>query len=90
MSKRTKFTPTPGEIYKNQGGGSFKCLRTVGFIMDHDAVMQNTASGWTFTAHGCGMYDNGTMDWDYSSGGQFEELDCSPSWYTDKKEVTSW
>lgn len=74
MSTRTKFTPTPGSTYKNQGGGTFKCLRSGGFMTEYDAVMQNTASGWTFTAHGCGGYEDGTMDWDYSSGGRFEEV----------------
>lgn len=72
--ERTKFTPKPGKIYKNAGGGSFRCLRAEGFIADHNAEMQNTASGWTFTAHGCGIYGDGTIDWDFSTGGRFEEV----------------
>lgn len=69
--KRTKFTPKPGEIYKNAGGGTFRCLRSGGWIMDYEAVMQNTASGWTFKAIGCGIYEDGTIDWDFSVGGRF-------------------
>lgn len=71
--KRTKFTPKKGKIYKNAGGGSFRCLRAGGFLPEFNAEMQNTASGWTFTARGCGMYENGTIDWDYSVGGRFAE-----------------
>ena len=26
--KREKFTPKAGEIYRNQGGGTFRCLRS--------------------------------------------------------------
>lgn len=72
--KRTKFTPEQGKIYKNQGGGTFRCLRSGGFLGDHEATMQNVASGWTFTAKGCGIYEDGTIDWDYSTGGRFEEV----------------
>ena len=53
--KRTKFTPEQGKTYKNQGGGTFRWLRSGGFLGDHEATMQNVASGWTFTAKGCGI-----------------------------------
>lgn len=68
--KCEKFTPEAGKTYKNQGGGTFRCLSagTAG-----RAIMQNEASGWTFTANGCGLYEDGTMDWDYSTGDRFEK-----------------
>lgn len=72
MSERTKFTPTPGRCYKNIGGGTFKCIRVGGSINECDAIMRNIASGWTFTAHGCGIFEDGRIDWDYSSHGRFE------------------
>lgn len=67
---RTKFTPEAGATYTNAGGGSFRCLQS-GQI--GEAVMQNVASLWTLNAHGCGVYEDGTIDWDYSTGGHFEE-----------------
>lgn len=70
--KREKFTPKAGEIYRNQGGGTFRCLRS-GYTAG-EATMQNVKSGWTLSAHGCGIYEDGTMDWDYSTGGRFEEV----------------
>ncbi len=69
MMERRKFTPVPGQIYRNRGGGEYRCLR--GLLDAYHAVMQNTVSGWILQAHGCGVYPDGTIDWDYSSGGYF-------------------
>lgn len=68
---RIKFTPTEGTEYKNAGGGSFRCLSAGKGLPAYYATMQNVASGWTFEAHGCGIYRDGTIDWDYSTGGYF-------------------
>lgn len=66
--EREKFVPRIGEYYKNHGGGEYLCMA----VGTYDtAVMQNTASGWTLTAHGLGKYEDGTIDWDYSTGGAF-------------------
>lgn len=68
MAKREKFTPKKNTVYVNQGGGCFMCL----FVKeDGTAVMQNVASQWTFTAHGIGIYEDGAIDWDFSTGGYF-------------------
>ena len=69
--KRKKFTPVSGKVYENQGGGAFRCLWV---ISSGKAVMQNVVSGWTFNAHGCGIYENGNIDWDYSTSGYFAEV----------------
>ena len=57
---------TEGQIYKNRGGGSFRCLSVTG---THDPILTNVESGWTFTAHTITMYRDGTIEWDYSTGG---------------------
>lgn len=72
--KREKFTPIAGEVYRNQGGGTFRCLSSGKGLPAGEATMQNVASGWTFDAHGCGIYDDGTIDWDYSTNGLFKEV----------------
>ena len=60
----------PGKMYVLQNGMSaFRCLRA----FDRDAVLQNLTSGWTFLAHGCGVYEDGRIDWDYSTDGHFEK-----------------
>ena len=68
--KREKFTPEEGATYRNAGGGVFKCIR---IIYEGTAIMRNVMSGWTIMAHGCGLYEDGTIDWDYSTGGTFEK-----------------
>lgn len=70
--KREKYTPVTGKTYRNIGGGSYRCIKSS--YEPTKAIMKNVASGWTFTAHGCGIYEDGSIDWDYSTGGRFEEV----------------
>ena len=66
---RKAFRPEVGGVYENQGGGIFRCLKS-----GRDrSKMQNVRSGWTFQAHGVGVYADGRIDWDYSTGGVFVE-----------------
>ena len=65
--KREKFMPETGKVYQNEGGGTYRCIEA----SDAQVIMQNTKSGWTLNAHGCGIYEDGTIDWDYSTGGHF-------------------
>lgn len=69
---RKAFSPAPGMIYNNRGGGSYRCMKT---NYDGTPVFQNIASGWTLSAHGCGVYPDGSIDWDFSTGGHFEKRD---------------
>ena len=59
--------------HQNRGGGSFRCLEVVGLSFENKAIMQNIESLWTLQANGCGMYGDGTIDWDYSTGGHFAQ-----------------
>lgn len=67
-----RINPEPGKVYKNKGGGKFLCIRGC----NNNAVMQNVASKWTFKANGVVQYADGTIEWDYSTGGHFAEGDC--------------
>ena len=60
-----------GRVYENEGGGFFRCqgIETVG-----NYFMQNVKSGWSFIAHGVGVYIDSKIDWDYSTGGCFAEV----------------
>lgn len=69
---RHAFRPKVGHVYENEGGGSFRCIDLFNFFYN-DAVMRNVKSGWTFVAHGVGIYEDGRIDWDYSTGGYFAE-----------------
>ena len=62
-----RFSPVVGEVYENAGGGRFTCRSSNG----NHGRMQNIASGWDCVAHGIVRYEDGTIEWDYSTGGQF-------------------
>ena len=64
--KREKFTPEARKVYINNGG-MYRCIMAA----EERATMQNVRTGWTFNAIGCGIYEDGTIDWDYSTGGHF-------------------
>ncbi len=69
---RKPFTPQPGTGYKNQGGGIFDCIDTT--EQSDVFIMRNRVSGWTFNAHGVGIYEDNSIDWNYSTGGHFESV----------------
>lgn len=66
--KGKRIKPNIGTVYENRGGGKFRCMDT----FDGGAVMQNVASKWTFRANGIIQYNDGTIEWDYSTGGHFD------------------
>ena len=70
-SRRT-FQPEVGGLYENEAGGIFRCS-SVSRWTPGTATMRNERSGWTFEAHGIGVYKDGRIDWDYSTGGYFAE-----------------
>ena len=77
--KGTRFKPVEGQAYTNKGGGTFLCkggIHETPYTVEkaYSARMVNVKSGWTFTAHGLIQYEDGTIEWDYSSGGRFEEV----------------
>ena len=57
----------------------FKCLRAYKYVFcgctQYNAEMVNIRTGWTFTANGTGMYEDGTIDWDFSSNGHFSKME---------------
>lgn len=63
-----------GRVYRNRGGGEYMCVTPT--WLDYpagEARMRNVKPGWTFRAHGIQMYPDGTIEWDYSSGGYSDE-----------------
>ena len=39
----------------------------------YNSVLRSVYSGWTFIAHGTNIYEDGTIDWDFSTNGRFEK-----------------
>ena len=67
LAQSSPFCPEEGMIYRNAGGGTYRCERSYGT----KARMVNTKSGWDFIAHGCRIYFDGSIEWDYSTDGRF-------------------
>lgn len=57
-----------GESYKNKNGGKYRCLHS---YSNGNAKLINIDSGWCFEAHCIILYDDDTIEWDYSTGGKF-------------------
>lgn len=72
MAKKVRLTP--GEVYRNRNGKDYKCVTPT--YLDYplgEERMQNVKTGWTMRAHGVQVYADGTIEWDYSTGGYFDE-----------------
>lgn len=83
MNKAVRFEPTPGTVYENKGGGTYRCVDSWQDVSEDpswhcplrwNARMVNTKSGWSIEARGLWLYPDGTIEWDYSTGGRFEEV----------------
>ena len=59
---------TEGTVYRNRNGGDYLCR----IVLRDGAIMTNTKSRWQCEAHIITLYDDGTIEWDYSTGGHFE------------------
>lgn len=68
MEQSTRITPETGTIYLNHNGNEYLCTKV---NEDGSAIMERLKDGWTLTAHGVCQYEDGTIEWDYSSGGRW-------------------
>ena len=73
LESRKPFRPEVGGLYENESGGIFRCLNVSTWTSGVVATMRNERSGWTFEAHGIGIYKDARIDWDYSTDGYFAE-----------------
>lgn len=80
------ITPIIGQVYVNRNGRKYCCLSNTAYPSDeamqkavalgeHQAAMVRMSDGWSFTAHGLHQYEDGTVEWNYSTGGAFREDD---------------
>ena len=57
-----------GALYDNISGGTFRA-----YSDGSTAMLSNISSGWTFVAHEIQLYDNGKIEWAYSTGGHYDK-----------------
>ena len=70
---RKPFEPSVGLWYENQGGGKYGCVESYELHGEKIAWFLS-AGGWFFKAHGVGIYEDGKIDWDYSTDGEWASL----------------
>lgn len=54
----------PGKVYLNRNGKCYLCKSVDG----EKATMERTTDLWTLVAHGIRLYEDGTIEWAYSTG----------------------
>lgn len=62
------FALTVGKVYTNRNGGTYLCKV---IVSPERYIMVRTTDEWTLMAHVITMYEDGTIEWDYSSGGHW-------------------
>lgn len=74
--------PVVGQIYTNRNGQEYRCTYSYFDSSDerkqralalgeHVATMERVKDGWTLDAHGVLEYEDGTIEWNYSTHGYF-------------------
>lgn len=69
---RNYFQPQAGRKYLNRNGVTYFCVES---LSDNSAKFISVASGYTLTACGCQKNDDGTIEWNGSIGGKFENIE---------------
>lgn len=94
MLRKYREALKSGYTYQNKYGGSFKCLNVDCCNDCYQAV--NITSGWCCVVHGVYAYDDGMIEWDFSTDGYFltdeeKQVILSPSEVSlkDKKIILS-
>ncbi|QNK41564.1 hypothetical protein [Caproicibacter fermentans] len=68
--EKSSTTIVPGCTYTNHNGGDYLCQSIPD---DNSAVMERVKDKWTLVAHGIEKYEDGTIEWDYSTGGHWKK-----------------
>lgn len=74
MNNSVRATLEAGTVYTLHGEKStFECICQLSdfYSPQHTFRLINTLSGWSFIAHGVNIYEDGTIDWDFSTDGHF-------------------
>lgn len=67
---------------RKRGALNEHCLECIRLIHDdpyskYTALVRSTISGWTMVVHGTNIYEDGSIDWDFSTNGFFSNKDIN-------------
>lgn len=76
------IVPVIGQTYTNRSGGEYLCIGNKDYkneeekqralsLGEHWSSLKRVKDGWTLIAHGVIQYVDGTIEWNYSTGGHF-------------------
>jgi len=82
MAKGKYFIPVVGQVYTNRNGGQYRCTGNLFYsskadaqrsltLGEHVAYMERVTDNWKLGAHGVIQYEDGTIEWNYSTGEHF-------------------
>lgn len=70
--ERKYFVPVVNGIYRNRNGQEYRCTSVVGNgSAETTAYFTRLSDGWSLAAHGPLIYEDGTIEWNYSTGGHW-------------------
>lgn len=70
----TYIIPCAGQTYTNFNGNTYLCLQSgIGSQPGREmtAKFERQPDGWTIEAHGVAQFEDGSIEWDYSTGGHW-------------------
>ena len=76
------IVPIIGQVYTNRSGGDYLCTDNKVYeddeqrqraltLGEHWASLKRIKDGWSLIAHGVIQYADGSIEWNYSTGGRF-------------------
>ncbi len=73
LMERKYFVPTVNHIYRNRNGKEYCCTDVVEgtCLSETIAYFTRLSDGWSLAAHGPLVYEDGTIEWNYSTGGHW-------------------
>lgn len=89
--------PVMGQIYSNRNGGQYRCTGNASYadgiqrdravaLGEHRASMIRLNDGWLIEVHGLHQCENGTVEWNRSSGGSFQSEHLPRCWQMCKEK----
>ena len=66
------FVPVINRIYTNRNDRQYRCTGVVEGSRPWETV-DGLSDGWSLMAHGPQIYEDGTIEWNYSTGGHWPQ-----------------
>lgn len=84
----TYIMPVVGQIYVNRNGNEYCCMENTDYpnpddmqkavaLGEHRASMVRMKDGWSIQVCGLQQYDDGAVEWNYSTNGAFRPEDLA-------------